>query len=852
MRKTLLTALGLLTFELSAFAQGVPFRMHRYDGFKVHPVTTENIVFFGNSITNMHEWWEAFGNAKVLNRGVNGAESPIMLQHLETVLAGKPGKIFFMMGTNDLGTRGLNTPAQVAKNVRTALMRCQKESPTTKVYFQSILPCKSNGVKNTADIPVTNDSIQKICKEYGATYVDLYNDLKNIVGNKISKDELHLTMAGYRIWCKKIASLVGSDCVYPSTATDKDAGLGGINGMRATYFAALPVTNEDVLILGDDGNDWHELLHSAHVKQRGGSWGYQAIDLSTMKAMLPNIFKGLTKNEAPKMVMLTLGYKEVNTTSTELSAIQSQYEAIVKQIKTLAPSSEVKLMAVYPSPNKDINTNRTTKFNAYLQTLAESMEGVEYVEGSYTRLVKDGIINGTYFSNNYMQGQGYAKLSQVFAEVIGDGVTPTTDEEATQAIATFNARTTLYNAIATAQSMKTGKGIGAYPREEITDLLQGIEEGYALLAETGTDNTVLSQKANAYDALIKSALPKINQPTASTSSSEHWYQLYTPNRSSRYLTSQGTGKPLVGGEYSQYASTMWKFVSRGDGSYDIVNRKDNSYINPVASYNNAISTSATRPTKGWTVSYANQSGMYILSSGKVELNQTLEHLGWAIYNWSKNQTGNDRDDAGCVFCITDAPELVEEPTSDFTQADLTISLTTGAFANPSSAVNKLWTSTRTAPQLTFSASANNMAKENDNIVIYSGTASSSTYTIDAGSGYEITGYTFKFKNISNNTSALTITANGKSYTSSSEEQTLLVEGLSSQTASFILKGDNKGIVLSDFIVNVKRQGYTPSAITPINAASSATPHSVYDLHGKRVVRPQKGNVYIVNRKKVVY
>lgn len=852
MRRILLIVLCLLSFGMSVFAQGVAFRMHRYDGFKVHPVTRENIVFFGNSITNMHEWWEAFGNEKVLNRGVNGAETPIMLQHLETVLSGKPDKLFFMMGTNDLGTRGLNTPAQVAKNVRDVLMRCAKESPTTKVYFQSILPCKSNGIKNIADIPVTNDSIKNICKEYGVTYVDLYDDLNGIIGNKISKDELHLTMVGYRIWCKKIASLVGSSCVYPETVTDKDAGLGGINGMRATYFAALPMTKDDVVILGDDGNDWHELLHSAHVKQRGGSWGYQNIELSTMKAMIPTIFKENEKNEEPKMVILTLGYKEVNNAGVDLSTIQTQYEDIVKQIKTLVPSSLVKLMAVYPSPNRDININRTIKFNAYLQSLALGIDGVEYVEGSYAQLVKDDVINSSFFSNNYMQGMGYAKLSQVFAEVIGEGVVPITDEEASLAVATYEARTKLYNAIATAQSMKIGSDVGQYPREEVAPLLQGIEEGYALLAKNDADNNVLSQKAKDYDSLIKKVKPLINQPAASTSFSEHWYQLYTPNRSSRYMTSQGAGKPLIGGEFSQHAATMWKFVARGDGSFDIINREDNSYINPVATYNSAISTSSVRPTKGWTVSYANQCGMYILSCGKVEINQTLEHLGWSIYNWSKNQTGADRDDAGCIFCIVDAPELIEDPVSDFTQADIPISLLTGSFSNPSAPFNKLWTSMRAAPQITFSSgTANNMTNVDDNIVIYPGTALCCTYTIDAGRGYEISSYTFRFKDHSPNTSPLTILVDGASFTTSSEQQTLKAVDLSAQSVSFILKGDNKGVELLDFVVSVKRCGYTSNVDIQKNVTTNSF-QSVFDLHGKRVVRQQKGNVYIVNRKKIVY
>ena len=850
MRRKLLTTISLFAIGVSIFAQGVPFRMHRYDGFKVHPVTSENIVFYGNSITNMHEWWEAFGDAKVLNRGVNGAESPIMLQHLEAVLAGKPSKIFFMMGTNDLGTKGLNTPAQVAKNVRIALMRCAKESPQTQVFFQSILPCRSTGVKNAADIPVTNDSIQKICKEMGVTYVDLYDDLKDIPTNKISKDALHLTMAGYRIWCNKIASYVGDACVYPKNATDKDAGLGGINGMRATYFAALPVTKEDVIVLGDDGNDWHELLHSAHVKQRGGSWGYQAIDLGTMKAMLPNIFKGLSSNKAPKMVLVTLGYKEINNAATELSSVESQYKEIVDKIKSLAPGSAIKLMAVYPSPKKEINTTRTTKFNAYLQTLAEGMDNVEYVADSYAALVKDGVVNAAYFSNNYMQGKGYAKLSQVFAKTIGEGVTPTTDEQAEQAIATFDARTSLYNAIATAQSMQTGNDVGQYPKTEIADLLQGIEDGYTLLSQENVDKEVLTKKASEYASLVEKALPKINQPIASTTTSEHWYQLFTPNRSSRYLTSQGADKALVGGEYSKNAATMWKFVKRNDGSYDIINRKDGAYISPAAAYNKAIATTSVRPSKGWQVSYANQSGLYIISSGKVELNQTLEHLGWAIYNWSSGQSGTDRSDAGCVYCIANAPEAEEEPVPDFTEGDVTISLLTGAFGNPSSSYNKLWTSTRTEPQISFSSgTANNMGSEGDNIVIYSGIKKDCTYTIDAGTGYEVAGYSFAYQNVSENTSAITIVANGKEYTTSTDKQTLKVEGLNEQTTSFTLKGENKGVVLTDFIVNVRRHGYT--AVNQIKIGESKGNGLIYDLHGRRITSPQRGNVYIVNKKKVV-
>ena len=806
MRKTLLTVLGLCLSVSVAFAQGVPFRKHRYDGFKTHKVDTESIVFFGNSITNMHEWWEAFGNSKILNRGVNGAETPIMLEHFETILAGHPAKVYLMMGTNDLGTSGMNTPAFVANNVRTAVKRLKKESPTTKVYVQSILPCTTNasGLKDITHVPIANDSLKKICEEFdNATYIDLYSDLKGIESKTISYDGTHLTMAGYRIWCNKIAEYVGSSCVYPTDATDQNGGLSGIAGMRNTYFAGYPITADDILILGDDGNDWHELLNSAHVKQRGGSWGYQSIDLGTMKSMLKNIFKGRADNVAPKTVCVTLGYKEA-AAKTDSATFMTSYKAVVDSIHALASTSKVKLFAIYPSNTADINTSYTTKYNAGIKALAETLDYAEYVETSYTSLVKDGVINSDYFTNGYMTGKGYAKLSQAFATAIGEGVTATTDEEAAARIATFNARTALYTAIGTAEGLSIGTGTGQYTAENAASLLTGIEEGYTLLAKTDVTDDELTTKATTYQTSINEVLPKINQPTASTDGDEHWYQLYTPNRGSKYMTSQGAGNQLTGGTNTKYAKTMWKFVKRTDGSFDIVNRGDNSYVSPSASYDSAISTTKAQPSSGWTLSYASASGLYIISSGTVQLNQTNDA---AIYNWSDGQTGTDRTDTGCQFAIVDAPEVEAEPEPVNFKGSMVLSLNTGAYANPSNTYNKLWTSTATAPQVTFSCAANNMAKSDTCIVLYSGQSQTSDYIINAGSGYVVTGYKFKFVNQTSGSAAKTITANGTAYTTSDTVQELEVTGLSGQTASFNLKGANNGVVLTEFIVTIQSSDY---------------------------------------------
>ncbi len=854
----------------TVLAQGVPFRRHRYDGFKTHKLTSENIVFLGNSITNMHEWWEAFGNANIVNRGVNGAETPIMLEHLEATLAGRPKKIFFMMGTNDLGTRGMNDPAFVAKSVRTALKRCKNESPETEIYFQSILPCTTNGVKDVKHIPITNDSIKKLCQEYGATYIDLYDDLTDIANMKISYDGTHLTMSGYRTWCNKIAQYVGSDCVYPADAQDVNGGNGGIAGMRTTYFNALPIKANDILILGEDGNDWHELLHSNHVKQRGTSWGYKSNDLGTMQKMLQSIFKGRSDNAEPKMVCLVLGYNEINNTgngSKTVDAIVESYKAFVNKVRELAPNTAIRLMAVIPSDNADVNKNRTIPFNEKLQAMAAEMQNVTYCADSYTLLVGDnGAIKDAYFPNfsgaRYMSGLGYAKLSQAMANAIGteDGVTPTTDEEAAEGIATFDARNTLYNAIATAEKFPVGTNVGQYLAADVTPLTEGIKQGYELLAKESATNEELKQKGGSYAELVNKVLPNIIKPTLSTDKEEHWYQLYTPNRENRFATSYGDGEILMGDTKTAYAKSMWKFVARTDNTWDIVNRADGTYINPASAYNNAIKTTATKPAKGWTLSYSNAIGTFIISSDDVELNQTQSGQGYKIYNWSAGKNGQDRADAGCQFTIVDAPAVEEEP-EQFLVGDFEISMSSGTMnggTNNGIRYGSVWTSTRTAPQLKLTIGPNNIwidKTDNVSLTLLTGAAKSVDYTLSVTSGYEITAVSMKGEAYAPAEGDLQIIVGKETQTLPAKESKLLqFNGLKDNSVKLTVAGElakNKGVIARDFKVTVQKVGYVPpTSIATVQPTTKNQPTVIYDLSGRRVKNATKG-VFIINGKKVI-
>lgn len=687
MRKSLLTVLVCLLSVMTALAD-LPFRNHRYDAFKVLGSSSGKIVFVGNSITNMNTWWEAFGDTSVVNRGVSGAVSDEVIANLETILADKPAKIFYMIGTNDLGTAGINDPARVAKNVRTIMTRTKKESPKTQVYFQSILPTVAAGAGTTrveADLKRANDSIKKICTEYNATYVDLWNDLYGILQNnsKYTLDKIHPTGYAYSVWCKKIASLVGKTCAFPDNADNNFCGVTNAqHAMRASTFSLLPVKTGDIVILGDatiNGGEWQELLHSDKVRARGTGWGVPGCDLNTMALMTKGIFKGRSDNGAPAQVYIYMGMADLVASGAQMTDVQNKYKALVDSVRKYAPSAKLFFMGLLPYSNATYATNLVKPFNEYLKKLPSSVSNSEYVD-CFTQLANaDGSPKAEYFTGVYLYGKGYAKLSQILAQKMGNGVRATTDAEAAARLKLLATRTTAANAITTAASLPVGNAVGQYSKEAVASLTSKADEVYALLAAETTDTAALKAKGAELNTAVTSTLEKLNLPTASTEGNEVWYELYTPLRNNRYVTSNGAGNPATGvSPRTGYARSMWKFVKRSDNKYDIVNREDKTYLNPVANYNSAISTVAAAPASGWELSYAATPGYFIIRSGNVELNQTTAsgQLN-QIYNWSADGKGLDRNDTGCQYAIVAAGDPVAEPEVGIVK---TTTVTDGKFA----------------------------------------------------------------------------------------------------------------------------------------------------------------------------
>lgn len=183
--------------------------------FDVLPVTSDDIVFLGNSITDGGEFAELFDLPNIKNRGIRSDVITGVEKRLTQVTSGHPAKIFLLIGINDV-SHGL-TVDQLAARYERLVKKIREQTPDTKLYIQSVMPINNdfNRYKNLKGrekvIPALNRRLQTIADRNGAEYVDLTKTLEstpNKLNPKYTNDGLHLNGPGYSAWARAIQHLV--------------------------------------------------------------------------------------------------------------------------------------------------------------------------------------------------------------------------------------------------------------------------------------------------------------------------------------------------------------------------------------------------------------------------------------------------------------------------------------------------------------------------------------------------------------------------------------------------------------------------------------------------------------------
>lgn len=184
------------------------FYYQRATLFEALPVTSSDIIFLGNSITNGAEWAELFNDKHVKNRGISGDICMGVYDRLDAVLKGKPAKIFLLIGINDV-SRG--APADtIVSRIGMIVGKIKEDSPKTKLYLQSVLPVTDHysmfkgHTSHWRVIPEINKGLVRLAEKEGVTYIDLYSHFVDKQTGKMNtaytNDGLHLLGKGYLKW----------------------------------------------------------------------------------------------------------------------------------------------------------------------------------------------------------------------------------------------------------------------------------------------------------------------------------------------------------------------------------------------------------------------------------------------------------------------------------------------------------------------------------------------------------------------------------------------------------------------------------------------------------------------------
>jgi lysophospholipase L1-like esterase len=182
-------------------------RVKEFD--KMRSVDSTDIVMLGNSLTEFGgDWSQRLKARHVRNRGIAGDDAEGILQRLSQITPGHPRAIFLMVGINDL-SHDLSAQ-EVAARCEKVIARIIADSPSTKLYVQSLLPINESFGRwkslegKTNVVPQINRLLRAYCKRKGIGYINLFPFFVRHGSSEMRKeltvDGLHLTPQGYKQW----------------------------------------------------------------------------------------------------------------------------------------------------------------------------------------------------------------------------------------------------------------------------------------------------------------------------------------------------------------------------------------------------------------------------------------------------------------------------------------------------------------------------------------------------------------------------------------------------------------------------------------------------------------------------
>ncbi len=168
------------------------------------------LVMLGDSLTAGCDWGSHLPGAEVVNLGVAGDTTGLILARLGQVADQQPDLVFLQAGINDFGRHPrLEAILERHREIR---RRLRAELPGARLVVVSLLPVSGRRFPGwNPAIREFNQRLRAEAVEEGLTFIDLFPPLADGHGElrrDFTYDGLHLTARAYEVWLERVRSYV--------------------------------------------------------------------------------------------------------------------------------------------------------------------------------------------------------------------------------------------------------------------------------------------------------------------------------------------------------------------------------------------------------------------------------------------------------------------------------------------------------------------------------------------------------------------------------------------------------------------------------------------------------------------
>lgn len=164
-----------------------------------------DVVFLGDSLTDMYDVEFYYHELKVLNRGISGDTTTRLFKRLEiSCLEVEPKVIVMLIGINNIKT--------MFEDYENILQWFTQNLPKTDIVLLSLTSMTRSWAIYNDLAKEANEIIQNYAMLYGFTYIDLYNLLLDETTQELKEeytiDGGHFTERGYQVITSKVKPII--------------------------------------------------------------------------------------------------------------------------------------------------------------------------------------------------------------------------------------------------------------------------------------------------------------------------------------------------------------------------------------------------------------------------------------------------------------------------------------------------------------------------------------------------------------------------------------------------------------------------------------------------------------------